>query len=77
MVIRETDPCHNNYWLEIFYLLIETVKAAGFKSLPENYWKINPVTPKFQMDFFNKICKERSKAETVNIAINIYILEIV
>ena len=44
-------------WLEIFHLLIETIKATGINSLWVNFWEINQVTPKCQIDFFDKTCE--------------------
>ena len=45
-------------WLEIFQLLIEIRKAITFTSPRVNCGEINEVTPKCQIDFFNKTCKK-------------------
>ena len=37
------------------------------KSLRVNCWQINQVTSKSQMDLLNKICKQSSKTEKVNV----------
>ena len=60
-----------------FYLLIETKKANGFRSLRVNCHEIYQVTPKCQIDFFGKTFRQRSKTEQVNITIAFYIFEIV
>ena len=59
-----TCSWHNSCWLDIFYLLIETRKSTGFKSLQANWSDINKVTPKCQMYFFDKICKIKKRYKT-------------
>ena len=61
----------------IFHILIETRKATSFTSHLVNCREINQVTPKCQMDFFDKTCKKRSKTEKVNILIEFYKFQIV
>ena len=56
---------------EIFQLLTETRKATGFKSLRVNYWKINQLTSKCQMELLEKISRK------VNINLEFSIFEIV
>ena len=60
-----------------FCLISETRKSTGFNSLRINYWEINQVTSKCQMDFLDKTFKKRSKTEKKNINIEFYIFEIV
>ena len=38
--------------------LIQIKKATGFKSLRINYWEINQLTSKYQMNFLGKTCKK-------------------
>ena len=45
------------------YHNITTREANGFKSLRINYWEINQVISKCQMDFLDKTFKKRSKTE--------------
>ena len=52
-------------------LLIETRKAADFKSLQVNYWEINQVTPNDKCTFSTKFAKKWSKTEKLNITIEI------
>ena len=44
---------------KIFHFLIETRKAAGFKSLQVNCWEIDQVALKYQIVFFDKTCKKK------------------
>ena len=64
-------------WLEIFHPLIRTRKATGSTSVQVICQEIKQVTPKCQMDFFNKTWNKRSKTEQVHITIEFYIFEIV
>ena len=63
-------------WVKIFHLLTETRKTTDFTSLRVNSREIIQVTPKYQLDFFNKTCRKCSKKEQVNITIEFYIFEI-
>ena len=52
-------------------------KAIGFKSHRVNYWEINQVASKCQMDFLNKTYKKASATKKVNITIEFYIFKTV
>ena len=64
---------------EILYFLFKTQtrKATGFKSLRGNYWEINQVTSKWQINISDKICKKGSKTVKVSITIEFYIFKLV
>ena len=66
-------------WLTfpIYSIYIETRKATGFKPLRVNYREINQRTSKFQIDFWTKLAKIRSKTEKVNTTIESCIFELV
>ena len=55
----------------------KTRKATSFKSLRLNYCEINQVTPTFQIGFWTKLAKKRSKTEKVNNTVKFYIFKIV
>ena len=56
---------------ETFQLLTETRKVTVFKSLRVNYWEINQLTSKCQMELLEKISRK------VNISLEFSIFEIV
>ena len=68
---------NEGYWFETFLVLTEGRKAIDLTSLRVNCREINQVTPKLQMDFFDKTWKNRSESKQVNITIEYYIFDIV
>ena len=77
--VRTDNQGNQNWvcWLETFQRSTETRKATGLTSLLVNSREINQVTPKCQMCFIDKFYKKRSKAEQVNITVELYIFRIV
>ena len=61
-------------WIRQFQQVHEKSLAIG---LCVNYWEINQVTSKSQMDFLDKIFKKRSKIKKVNTTFEFYIFQVV
>ena len=47
----------------VITMLNITRKATGFKSLRVNYWEVNQVKLKYQINILKKTCKKKSKTK--------------